>query len=791
MNAKILLILGHTFWIFCLFSVAYGENFSNVIIITSDELYGQANDLADFYGQTIPTEIYKVSDFENFSEFEINFPGYSDDSLCAWEGIKNFEDAGKFNYTLAKKIRKFLSKQNSSYVILFGNATVIPPSYYYFDKYYYDPDDEYNSWVPTDLFYAVFDEENLTIKHSVGRILVNNEQEASAMVEKLKNYNRTISKIALFGGKIFNGDDEYMGEISALHALQNLNLNYTKFFETDGNFTSSKLSDALNNYDMVFHFGHGSGVYACFSDYCIPGNLGTNSSAIFVSVACMNGAYDSTIIPIWNSYTKSFAESLLKNDSIAYVGGSRVNYGSAGIFLNNGSVDDYGVGDMNEILEYFITSNKNTTGKAYIDAYEGMKNQGLDEYKLRTIMEFVLLGSPLLKFEKNTLNFTKENLIVNISKNARKMTDAGNYFGMYGTLPVFYLNDTINISCSSSLNEDAFIKVIYVDNSYTIASGTNLLNFSPNTKGLYLIKCTNKDEKRFYFKVEDNVTYGSIIDATAGYYTPDNNNNSLYDSFNVVVRVNISESGIYRIYGSIDIAGVYVASTSNETYLTKGINDVILCFDGKAIRNSKKDGKFNVNVEIYKDNDRQDKGTACCSPYYKYTQFESSASSFIKFSDIYEYGTNITVDITKNGTYIINGDIYCNKSKVEDVYYEKNLTEGTQNVFIYFNKGLAGNCQFNETKFSFKNVNLKFKESNELQDTRCVGFISKFGNLTCNKVGDVNKDNSVDVFDSVEILEYLSGDKEKYELNFCGDLNNNGEVDLSDALDLMTKISTE
>jgi len=789
MNVKILLIFGLTF---CLFPVVYGENFSNVIIITSDELYGQANELANFYEQTIPAEIYKTSDFENFSDLEVNFIGYNDDSLCAWEGIKNFEDMGKFNYTLAKKIRKFLSQQNSSYVILFGNATAIPPGYYYFDKYYYDPNDEYNSWIPADLFYAVFDEENLTIKHSVGRILVNNEQEASAMVEKIKNYNGTISKIALFGGKIFDGDNEYMGEISALHALQNLNLNYTKFFETDGNFTSSKLSDALTNYDIVFHFGHGSGVSALFSDGWKWGNLNTNSSAIFVSVACMNGAYDSAIIPIWNYYSRSFAENLLKNDSITYVGGSRVNYGSSGIWLNNGSGDDCGVGDMNEILEYFMISNKNTTGEAYIDAYEKMMNDGLDEYRLRTVMEFVLLGSPLLKFEKNEVNWTKENLTVNISWNARKTINS-NYYGIYGTLPVFYINDTINISCSSSLNENTSIKVIYADNSNTIAGGINLLNFSPNTKGLYLIKCINRNEKRFYFKVESNVTYASIINAMASYYTPDNNNNSLYDSFNVVVKVNVSENGTYRIDGKIDVVGAGITSTSKTINLIKGINEVTLSFDGRAIRNSKKDGNFNINVEIYKDNILQNKGTECCSPYYKYTQFESSASSFIEFSDIYEYGTNITLDITKNGTYTIVGDVYCNRSKVESISYEKNLTEGNQNVFIYFNKGLANNCKFNETKFSFKNVYLNLIKdiAYEPQDYRCVSYISKFENLTCNKVGDVNKDNNIDVFDAVEILEYLSGDKEKYELNFCGDADNNSEVNLFDALDLMTKISTE
>ncbi|PKP60078.1 MAG: hypothetical protein CVT88_04005 [Candidatus Altiarchaeales archaeon HGW-Altiarchaeales-1] len=789
MNVNILLIFGLTF---CLFPVVYGENFSNVIIITSDELYGQANELANFYEQTIPAEIYKTSDFENFSDLEVNFIGYNDDSLCAWEGIKNFEDMGKFNYTLAKKIRKFLSQQNSSYVILFGNATAIPPGYYYFDKYYYDPNDEYNSWIPADLFYAVFDEENLTVRHTVGRIPINNENEGAAMVEKIKNYNKTISKIALFGGKIFSGDDEYMGEISALHALQNLNLNYTKFFQTDGNFTSAKLADALKNYDVVFHFGHGSGCYACFSNECVYGNPGTNSSAIFVSVACMNGAYDSAIVPGRCGNAKSFAEDLLKNDSITYVGGSRVNYGSAGIFLNNGSGDDYGVGDITEILEYFMTSDKNTTGEAYIDAFERMKNDGLDAYRLRTIMEFVLLGSPLLKFEKNEVNWTKENLTVNISGNARKTINS-NYYGIYGTLPVFYINDTINISCSSSLNENTSIKVIYVDNSNTIAGGINLLNFSPNTKGLYLIKCINRNEKRFYFKVESNVTYASIINTMASYYTPDNNNNSLYDSFNIVVRVNISENGTYRIDGKIDVVGAGITSTSKTINLIKGINEITLNFDGTAIRNSKKDGYFNVNVEIYKDGNFQNKGTKCCSPYYKYTQFESSSSSFIEFSDIYEYGTNITLDITKNGTYTIAGDVHCNRSKVESISYEKNLTEGNQNVFIYFNKGLANNCKFNETKFSFKNVYLNLIKdiAYEPQDYRCVSYISIFENLTCNKVGDVNKDNNIDVFDAVEILEYLSGDKEKYELNFCGDLNDDKDVNLFDALDIMTKISTE
>ncbi len=781
MNVK----AGFFICVFCL-PFVYGENFSNVIIIASDELYEQANELAKFYNQIVPTEIYKVSDFENFSELDVNFLGYDDDSLCAWEEIKNFEDEGKFNWTLAKKIRKFLSEQNSSYVILFGNATSIPPSYYYFDEYYFSPNDWYNSWIPTDLFYAIFDEENLTIKHAIGRIIVNNKEEAYSIVEKIKNYNKTISKIALFGGKIFYGDDVYMGEISALHSLKFLNLNYTKFFETDGNFTSSKLAYALSNYDLVFHLGHGSGVSSCFSDTCIFGNLNTNSSAIFVSVACMNGAYDSSIIPICslNICQNSFAENLLKNDSIAYVGGSRVNYGSALIKANNGSVDNYYVDYMNEILEYFMTSKKNTTGEAYIDAYQKVYQKvienGLDWYGLRTMIEFVLLGSPLLKFERNTLNFTKEDLTINISDNARKTIES-NYRGIYGTLPVFYINDPINISCFSSLNENTSIKVVYVDDSSNVASGINFLNFTPSVKGLYLIKCTNKDEKRFYFKVEDNITYARIIITDTFpllYTTEDINNNSLYDFFKVIVYVNVTENGIYQVNGDIDITGQYVASASNETYLEAGINEVVLNFDGKNIRNHKMNGYFNINVEIYKDNDFQDKISAT-SDYYYYVQFESSYSSFLNFSEIYEYGVNITLDTTKNGTYAIEGDIYCNKTKVEHVYKTYNFTEGINKISIFFNKSLRKNkCVFGDTKFSFKNVAL-ISKSKGIEDFRCVALVTNYTSAKECK-------NPQDIFDSVEMLEYLSGEKEYTDI--CLDVNNDGEENLFDVFEVMQNI---
>jgi len=766
--------------VFCL-PFVYGENFSNVIIIAPDELYEQANELAKFYNQTIPTEIYKLSDFENFSELDVNFLGYNDDSLCKWEKIKNFEDEGKFNWTLAKKIRKFLSEKNSSYVVLFGNATSIPPSYYYFDKYYSSPDDWYNSWIPTDLFYGIFDEENLTIKHAIGRIIVNNEEEAYSIVEKIKNYNKTISKIALFGGKIDEEDDEYMSEISALHALQNLNLNYTKFFESDGNFTSSKLAYALSNYDLVFHFGHGSGISACFSDYCIFGNLNTNSSAIFVSVACMNGAYDSSIIPIYGYFSKSFAENLLKNDSIAYVGGSRVNYGSAWIQANNGSVDNYYVGYMNEILEYFMTSKKNTTGEAYIDAYQKVIENGLDWNGLRTMMEFVLLGSPLLKFERDTLNFTKENLTINISDNARKTIES-NYWGINGTLPVFYINDSINISCFSSLNENTSIKVVYVDDSSNVASGINFLNFTPSVKGLYLIKCTNKDEKRFYFKVENNITYARIIDAMANYYTVDNNNNSLYDSLDVVVKVNISENGNYTISGDIDVSGSNVASASNETYLEAGINEVVLNFDGKTIRTKKTAGNFEIIVKIYKDDlfqDIQDKATKCCTPYYDYAQFESPSSSFIRFSEHNDYGVNVTMDITKNGTYAIEGDIYCNKTNVEHIYKTYNFTEGINEISIFFNNSLRKNkCVFGDTKFSFKNVKL-INENEGREDFRCVALVTNYTSAKECK-------NPQNIFDSVEMLEYLSGEKEYTDI--CLDVNNDGKENLFDVFEVMQNI---
>ncbi|MDI6730291.1 MAG: hypothetical protein QMD06_01960 [Candidatus Altarchaeum sp.] len=63
MNAKILLILEITFLIFYFFPFAYNENFSKIIIITSDELYRQANNLANFYNNTIPVEIYKRREF--------------------------------------------------------------------------------------------------------------------------------------------------------------------------------------------------------------------------------------------------------------------------------------------------------------------------------------------------------------------------------------------------------------------------------------------------------------------------------------------------------------------------------------------------------------------------------------------------------------------------------------------------------------------------------------------------------------------------------------------------------
>ncbi|MCK4542894.1 MAG: hypothetical protein KAU17_11725, partial [Spirochaetales bacterium] len=412
------------FFLYSASQEAFGDSPTSAenIIITPPELYEQAKSLADFHNfsvPAIPTEVVNTtwiySNYDNASDPP--YDGYKTPSLSGWGNIE------EYNYSLAKKIIKYLNDTANhsklNYVTLFGNARLVPPSYYI----YIDHKNSYNNWIPTDFFYASPDYD-LFPDYMVGRLPVNNIEEAEHVVQKIENWDANVrydwfKNVALIGGTPFwnKGSRYYVGELATVDSVNKgyfNGMNITKLYLSDGNYTPEKVQSAYEgNYGFIYQFSHGSGDAMWKSDphegwvntinTAIMEDLPQSTNvSIIASVACMNGAFDTKLYPNENQPI-SFGEGVLLSNAsgISYIGGSRVCYGGWNIHLDKGYLYIIKEPCMQGMLTYLFEayhSGSNTLGSMTKTAMERYYEENVfNIYDNVTFFEFTLLGDPALK----------------------------------------------------------------------------------------------------------------------------------------------------------------------------------------------------------------------------------------------------------------------------------------------------------------------------------------------------------------------------------------------------------
>jgi len=384
------------------------------VVICPSSLQAQANELAAFHQtQGIPSAVVTTEQISASYSAAADppFTGYRNSALPGWRNLK------RYNYILAKQIIAFLADTGHhtglEYVTLLGDGLLIPPSYYYSAN-----GGSYSDWIPTDFFYASpAPDYDFVANYKVGRLPVSNAAEASALVNKLKNWgghpNWDWFRNAYITGGIPHADHYYCGELNTTAAVNAdffSGMNLSKCFHSDDAFTKTCLEPSLSTAQvgLTYFIAHGSVGGIALDDGGLtasnlmgyPPNLDT---PVVLSVACDCGAYDLDIAGTYSG--NSFGEAVLKSQAggIAYIGGSRLNVGDAIYYYDRGNVvidkQTYIIGLLHHVLGAYHDG-KTLLGdicNGALSTYLLYNPPADDPVSAETLFRHVLLGDPALK----------------------------------------------------------------------------------------------------------------------------------------------------------------------------------------------------------------------------------------------------------------------------------------------------------------------------------------------------------------------------------------------------------
>lgn len=332
-----------------------------------------------------------------------------------------------YDSDLARKIRQFLIDRlltrSVDYLTILGDATAIPPSEYIFSTY--NPD-TYDRAIPTDFFYMAPGSSGVDYSPllSVGRIPVRTKQEMKDYLTKLRDYRGVCNQqwrasVTLFGGDLFH--DDYYGEIQSNFMINEHTFSgqrVTKKYQSDGLYKRDSILSTLEEEDTGFLVmgSHGRGDYLRlpygFVDSTDILSLPKKAKLpIFVSDACLNGAFDTRLSGIRYGtdahlpLPTSFAQSLLlsKGGAIAYLGGSRINYAGMDYSYREGVVTSDCLFNTDAMLHYILASygEKDTTlgemAKKGVAQYLERDMGYPGDWLLKALYGFCLLGDPTHK----------------------------------------------------------------------------------------------------------------------------------------------------------------------------------------------------------------------------------------------------------------------------------------------------------------------------------------------------------------------------------------------------------
>lgn len=533
------------------------------VIITPPELYAEAEYLKSFHelDESITTEVVNTTwIWDNYLEAEEPpYNGYNNSSNPGYDDINGYD------YDLSLSIISFLrdttNHSNLEYIVLFGNARLVPPSYYWFDEYYYDypgegeEPDAYNSWIPTDFFYTSPDYD-FTPNYIVGRLPVNDSSEADALEWKIENWYcdadwSWFKNVALAGGKPFKGwefiGDMQTSDIANKNYLNGMNI--TKLYLTEDNYNRSNvLSVHSGGYGLFYHSTHGTG-------YSFEGNNHNNSDLILatkddimalstntevpivISDTCDNGAFDTNIHPPPYYPGISISEAILLSEAggIAYIGGSRVNMARPDYCFDDGRVIITREPQMAGMIDYVFKNYHE--GDAVIGdiTYHAMHNftasnvfTDPSSYNTRTLFEFVLLGDSALIIpqQQSGVTYQKPNTTIENAYDDVPSND--------GTIPVCgYEEVDLNITTDSPT-----VNIRVTDTGYTTHPDINFVDFdyvldrtqkttfhnyseysfTPDRLNRHLVRVESGDGKEGWQYVDIIAEEISIFDTGSGTY---------------------------------------------------------------------------------------------------------------------------------------------------------------------------------------------------------------------------------------------------------------------------------
>lgn len=360
------------------------KNNYDMLIISPSSLSSYAYQLANFKEKKgIKT---KVAILENILRME-----------------RGSDDAEKIKYYIKKEIEE----NGIKYVILFGDADLLPVRYVKTDM-------EEPSEFPTDLYYAdiyrgdgsfsSWDENGNGIYGErddgvdfipdvyVGRLPVDNGNEASILIDKIVHFEIPPQRALFIGTELFPDTPVREGEFLKNYIAEDLrNMNVEKLYEIDGNANAERIAEEINKGVMFVNFAShgnpssmvwGNGSWS-ISDMHLLKN-GYTLPYVF-AMACLTNAFDET---------DCLGEKFLLHEgggAIAYVGSTRVAYVYVGEAIKN-SLSGY--------LDYLFFKSYydgfNTTGSIFSNAieYYVMRTPFFTDVDRLTAMEFNLLGDP-------------------------------------------------------------------------------------------------------------------------------------------------------------------------------------------------------------------------------------------------------------------------------------------------------------------------------------------------------------------------------------------------------------
>ncbi|MBI5225041.1 hypothetical protein HY989_04190 [Candidatus Micrarchaeota archaeon] len=206
-------------------------------------------------------------------------------------------------------------------------------------------------------------------------------------------------------------------------------------------------------------------------------------------------------------------------------------------------------------------------------------------------------------------------------------------------------------------------------------------------------KQTRVTYKRISNETGTNATIGSGLFSVSR----DTNGNSLFDFIEFYVPVNVYSPGTYTVEGALRSTYGDLIPATNFTYINNAINYYVrLKFDGKAIRQSRINGTYNISSLFLFGNHTQDSRFEIRSGLnYSYTSFEKFGSEIVAISSgvgidsnqngLFDYLlVTVDLDLVNQSNYTLTGELNLNGPTISSAINKTYLSNGTRKINLYF-----------------------------------------------------------------------------------------------------------